>query len=292
MREECKHFQSRTYASGEVARFCVLGNAPDQPWCCPENCVTYERRLADVGLGPRLAGPAARRGRRPRPTCPLDDRRELLEHGQRDRQRRRARAVRRAPRASSTRSSAGAGAAGSSGGASRRVKIGGRFSTNAVIASRRSLLLQVQRVPARDELETLVHGRAVVRREHGLGALHRERRVRGDLARELERGRVGTSSAEPSTTGVDEPDARARVAASMSFPVKASSATVAGADDPRQPLEGAEVRDDRDLGLAHREDGVARADPHVARADEVDARRRCSSRAPPRSPAPAGRRWR
>ncbi|MDE3065767.1 MAG: hypothetical protein KGJ36_08850 [Acidobacteriota bacterium] len=49
MREECKHFQSRTYASGEVARFCVLGNAPDQPWSCPENCVTYERRLADVG---------------------------------------------------------------------------------------------------------------------------------------------------------------------------------------------------------------------------------------------------
>jgi hypothetical protein len=49
MREECKHFQSRTYASGEVARFCVLGNAPDQPWSCPENCLTYERRLADVG---------------------------------------------------------------------------------------------------------------------------------------------------------------------------------------------------------------------------------------------------
>lgn len=49
MREECKHFQSRTYASGEVARFCVLGNAPDQPWACPESCVTYERRLADVG---------------------------------------------------------------------------------------------------------------------------------------------------------------------------------------------------------------------------------------------------
>ena len=49
MREECKHFQSRTYNSGEVARFCVLGNAPDQPWHCPDECVTYERRLADVG---------------------------------------------------------------------------------------------------------------------------------------------------------------------------------------------------------------------------------------------------
>ena len=29
MREECKHFQSRTYDSGEVARFCVLDSAED-----------------------------------------------------------------------------------------------------------------------------------------------------------------------------------------------------------------------------------------------------------------------
>ncbi len=49
MREECKHFQSRTYSSGEVARFCVLGNAPDQPWACPDNCMIFEPRLADVG---------------------------------------------------------------------------------------------------------------------------------------------------------------------------------------------------------------------------------------------------
>src|SRR5579875_863580 len=49
MREECKHFQSRTYASGEVARFCVLDLAPEAPWRCPENCPRYERRLADVG---------------------------------------------------------------------------------------------------------------------------------------------------------------------------------------------------------------------------------------------------
>jgi hypothetical protein len=49
MREECKHFQSRTYASGEVARFCVLDLAPEAPWRCPENCPAYERRLADAG---------------------------------------------------------------------------------------------------------------------------------------------------------------------------------------------------------------------------------------------------
>jgi hypothetical protein len=48
MREDCKHFQSRTYASGEIARFCVLDLAPEAPWRCPENCPSYERRVADV----------------------------------------------------------------------------------------------------------------------------------------------------------------------------------------------------------------------------------------------------
>jgi hypothetical protein len=49
MREECKHFQSRTYASGEVARFCVLDLAPEAPWRCPNDCPRYEPRLADAG---------------------------------------------------------------------------------------------------------------------------------------------------------------------------------------------------------------------------------------------------
>ena len=49
MREECKHFQSRTYDSGEVARFCSLDLAPEAPWRCPDNCPSYARRLADVG---------------------------------------------------------------------------------------------------------------------------------------------------------------------------------------------------------------------------------------------------
>jgi hypothetical protein len=49
MREECVHFQSRTYASGEAARFCRLDLAPEAPWRCPDNCPQYRRRLADVG---------------------------------------------------------------------------------------------------------------------------------------------------------------------------------------------------------------------------------------------------
>ena len=59
MREECKHFQSRTYTSGEVARFCRLDLAPEAPWRCPDNCPKYERRLADVAwsYGSVVSGP-------------------------------------------------------------------------------------------------------------------------------------------------------------------------------------------------------------------------------------------
>ncbi len=76
MREECKHFQSRTYASGEVARFCVLGNAPDQPWACPDNCLTYEPRLADVGWS---HGTLVEKPVEPMPDGPADLRREILD---------------------------------------------------------------------------------------------------------------------------------------------------------------------------------------------------------------------
>jgi len=48
MREECKHFQSRTYANREVARMCELDLAPEAPWRCPDDCPSFARRLADV----------------------------------------------------------------------------------------------------------------------------------------------------------------------------------------------------------------------------------------------------
>ena len=48
MREECKQFESRSYANGETVRKCNLDLAPEAPWRCPENCGGYERRLADV----------------------------------------------------------------------------------------------------------------------------------------------------------------------------------------------------------------------------------------------------
>ena len=48
MREDCKNYESRTYANGETVRKCNLDLAPDAPWRCPPNCPKYEPRLADV----------------------------------------------------------------------------------------------------------------------------------------------------------------------------------------------------------------------------------------------------
>jgi hypothetical protein len=48
MREECKQFESRTYANGETVRKCNLDLAPEAPWRCPSNCPRFEPRLADV----------------------------------------------------------------------------------------------------------------------------------------------------------------------------------------------------------------------------------------------------
>ena len=48
MRQECRNFESRTYANGETVRKCNLDLAPDAPWRCPEVCPKYERRI-DAG---------------------------------------------------------------------------------------------------------------------------------------------------------------------------------------------------------------------------------------------------
>ncbi len=48
MRQDCKHFQSRTYPSGDTMRKCGLDLAPEAPWNCPAECPKFERRMADV----------------------------------------------------------------------------------------------------------------------------------------------------------------------------------------------------------------------------------------------------
>ena len=49
MRTDCRHYQSRTYGSGEAVRKCTLDLAPEAPWRCPENCPSYERKMIDAG---------------------------------------------------------------------------------------------------------------------------------------------------------------------------------------------------------------------------------------------------
>lgn len=48
MREDCRHFESRTYRTGETVRKCNLDLAPEAPWRCPDDCRGYEKRIADV----------------------------------------------------------------------------------------------------------------------------------------------------------------------------------------------------------------------------------------------------
>lgn len=48
MRQDCKHFETRTYPTGESVRKCNLDLAPEAPWRCPQDCPRYAKRLADV----------------------------------------------------------------------------------------------------------------------------------------------------------------------------------------------------------------------------------------------------
>lgn len=49
MREDCKHYATRTYASGEMVRMCRLDLAPEAPWSCPAECPSFTRRTWDAG---------------------------------------------------------------------------------------------------------------------------------------------------------------------------------------------------------------------------------------------------
>src|SRR5262245_51495939 len=49
MRVDCRNYESRTYANGEVVRKCRIDLAPEAPWRCPDECVGYARRMMDAG---------------------------------------------------------------------------------------------------------------------------------------------------------------------------------------------------------------------------------------------------
>jgi hypothetical protein len=48
MRQNCRHYESRTYPNGDTVRKCDLDLAPDAPWRCPEQCSSFEYRM-DAG---------------------------------------------------------------------------------------------------------------------------------------------------------------------------------------------------------------------------------------------------
>jgi hypothetical protein len=76
MREDCRHFQSRTYDTGEVARFCVLNLAPEAPWRCPEGCSRYQRDIIDATF---VTGSLVRPPVEPEPNETPDDIAAILD---------------------------------------------------------------------------------------------------------------------------------------------------------------------------------------------------------------------
>ena len=76
MREDCRHFQSRTYDTGEVARFCVLNLAPEAPWRCPENCDRYQHDIIDATF---VQGSLLRPAVEDEPEEPAGDIAEILD---------------------------------------------------------------------------------------------------------------------------------------------------------------------------------------------------------------------
>jgi len=48
MRQDCRHFESRTYPNGDTVRKCDLDLAPHAPWRCPADCASFTPRMADV----------------------------------------------------------------------------------------------------------------------------------------------------------------------------------------------------------------------------------------------------
>jgi hypothetical protein len=76
MREDCRHFQSRTYDTGEVARFCVLNLAPEAPWRCPDDCPKYQRDIIDATF---VVGSLDRPPVEPEPEGPPEDTIAILD---------------------------------------------------------------------------------------------------------------------------------------------------------------------------------------------------------------------
>ena len=79
MRTECRHYESRTYNSGEVVRKCRLDAAPEAPWRCPDDCPVFELRRIDAGW---QVGTLERPSQAPEPEPEGDDVGALLDEAE------------------------------------------------------------------------------------------------------------------------------------------------------------------------------------------------------------------
>lgn len=86
MRQDCKHFQSRAYPTGDTMRKCALDLAPEAPWSCPTDCEGYERRLADVNwrhgslITPATPEPPPSVGEDPSVAALLDEAEDIINN--------------------------------------------------------------------------------------------------------------------------------------------------------------------------------------------------------------------
>ena len=50
VREDCRHYSTRSTPAGDVLRRCRLGVNEDMPFACPEDCLFFEpRAITDTG---------------------------------------------------------------------------------------------------------------------------------------------------------------------------------------------------------------------------------------------------
>jgi hypothetical protein len=50
VREDCRHYSTRSTPAGDVLQRCRLGAAEEMPFACPEHCLFFEpRSITDAG---------------------------------------------------------------------------------------------------------------------------------------------------------------------------------------------------------------------------------------------------
>ncbi len=49
VRDDCRHYSSRSLPTGETVQRCRLGMAVDTPFACPEDCLFFEERGMGTG---------------------------------------------------------------------------------------------------------------------------------------------------------------------------------------------------------------------------------------------------